>query len=309
MAQALIDNLSLPFQVAEADVRGRIVRLGSVADDIIVAHDYPAPVARLLGDALALVSLLATALKFEGIFTLQAQSQGREGPLSLLCADYRTGEGVRGYANLDTDLYENLVRDLDREPTLSDLMPKGYLAFTIDRGGEDQRYQGIVGLQAEGLAASAEAYFRESEQIPSLIRLATAEHFHDGVREWRCGGLLVQKMPDEGVPDFNEDKDLWPRIGHLTATVKDHELIDPMLGAPDLLFRLYHEDGIRVFDPIAISRTCRCSEAKISATLAGFKEDELAEMLEDGVIAATCAFCSTTYRIDPKSLKGKGWRA
>lgn len=301
MTELSQDNMSLPFQIAEADVRGRVVRLGSVADEILAAHDYPAPVARLLGDAVALVTLLATALKFEGIFTLQAQSQGK-GALSLLCADYRTSDGVRGYAKLDRDLYEALARDLGHEPTLNDLMPQGYLAFTIDRGGEAQRYQGIVALQREGLAASAEAYFRDSEQIPSYVRLATAEHFEGATHDWRAGGILVQKMPDaEGGP-ASLDPDLWNRIGHLTQTIQEHELVDPTLTANDLLMRLYHEDGVRVYDEIPVKRTCRCSETKIVDTLRQFESVELEDMLEDGLIKVTCVFCNTTYNIDPKNL-------
>lgn len=303
-APANQDNISLPFQIAEADVRGRVVRLGTVADEILAAHDYPAPVARLVGDAVALVTLLATALKFDGIFTLQAQSQA-EGALSLLCADFRTNDGVRGYAKLDREAYDALVKDLGRDPTLNDLMPKGYLAFTIDRGGDAQRYQGIVALESEGLAASAEAYFRDSEQIPSYIYLATAEHFDEAGKDWRAGGLLVQKMPEaakaEAAVSLN-DEDLWRRIGFLTETVKEHELVDPITPANDLLFRLYHEDGVRVFDPIPIQRTCRCSEAKIVDTLGQFGKAELEDMLEDGKIVVTCVFCSTTYEIEPKNL-------
>ena len=304
MAEIAQDNISLPFQIAEADVRGRVVRLGSAADEILAAHDYPTPIARLVGDAVTLVTLLATALKFEGIFTLQAQSQG-QGALSLLCADYRTGDGVRGYAKLDRDAYDKLVQDLDYEPRLNDLMPKGYLAFTIDRGGEAKRYQGIVALHADGLAASAEAYFRESEQIPSYIYLATAERFDEAGKDWRAGGLLVQKMPEATEEERSvalEDEDLWRRIGFLTETVKEHELVDPTTPAKDLLFRLYHEDGVRVFDPIPVKRTCRCSEQKIVDTLGQFGQAELQDMLEDGKIVVTCVFCSTTYKIDPQNL-------
>lgn len=300
----LLENSSLPFQIEQADVRGRAVRLGSVANEIISAHDYPLPVARLLGDALALVSLLATALKFEGIFTLQAQKQAKaDVPLSLLCADFRSGFGIRGYANLDRAAYDALVETLDGEPTLADLMGTGFMAFTIDRGGDAQRYQGIVELLPEGLAASAENYFANSEQVPTHIKLATAELFESERHSWRAGGLLVQKMPDSPNADTqNPDEDLWNRIGILTQTVKGDELVDPAITSADLLYRLFHEDGVRVFEAMPLARDCRCNEAKIVGTLEQFGRDELADMVEDGVIKVTCAFCNKTFNIAPDQL-------
>jgi molecular chaperone Hsp33 len=290
------DDLILPFQAENADVLGRLVKLGPTVDTILSRHAYPEPVSRLLGEAVALTALLGAALKFEGKFIFQAST---DGAVDLLVADYQVPGGLRGYARF---LAERLTELGPDHP----LLGKGHLAMTIDRGAETERYQGVVPLEGESLTEAANTYFRQSEQLPTFIRLAVARHYRggkDGARSWawRAGGLLVQKLSREGGrtsghPAFEED---WTRAKALAETVEDHELLDPLLPPDRLLYRLFHEEKVRAYRAVPLQNYCSCSRARVEELLRRFSAEDLAEMVVDGEVWVTCEFCNTRYHFDP----------
>lgn len=299
------DDVVLPFQTVRSRISGRIVRLGTVADTILSRHGYPDPVSEALGHALALTALLGTTLNFDGRLILQTRS---DGPLGFLVAQFETPGLIRGYASFDP------VGVAAGGP----VMGSGQLAMTIDPGEGKERYQGIVALEGGGLATAADAYFRQSEQLPTLIRLAVARHFDasaDGPRQWhwRACGLMIQhvageaasltEQEEEDQQLLGEQDDHWQRVRMLAATVEDHELTDPRLSVEDLLIRLFHEEGVRVRPRRPIAVHCRCSRERVGMFLRSFGPDELAGMHEpDGAIAVTCEFCSTGYRFDPAEI-------
>ena len=309
------DDVVVPFTLDDLDCRGRVLRLGPALDAVLTRHNYPAPVARLLGEAVVLASLIGSSLKFEGRFILQTQT---DGPVNLIVVDLDAPDGIRGYARFDADAVMLAVERGETRP--AQLLGKGHLAMTVDQGTYMDRYQGIVALDGGTLEDVAHAYFQQSEQIPTLVRLAVAEHSVRGERgsRWRAGGALVQFLPPHGQsvmadlpgdgdfsnpdtadPDFVED-DKWATTRSLLATVGDDELADPALSAERLLFRLFHETGVRVFDPIALEERCTCSAERIEAMLRdNFSPEERAEMLVDGEIEVVCEFCSTDYHFRP----------
>ncbi|MBP7063452.1 MAG: Hsp33 family molecular chaperone HslO [Ferrovibrio sp.] len=310
----LTDDLSQPFQVEACDVRGRLVRLGAALDDALAKHDYPNPVAQLVAEAVALAATMATALKFDGIFTLQAKG---DGPVSLLVADYRTGTSendigsgaLRGYASFDAERLAGLELGPGPEPRTAPvplLLGKGYLAFTIDPAGEDmERYQGIVDLSGANLAEAAHAYFAQSEQLAARVSLGAARVAGaDGRRRWRAGGLLVQQLPAKaGGLGPEEREEAWERVKALTATAKVQEFCDPALPPHDLLYRLYHEDGVRVYEPMALAARCTCNADRILGILRSFTAEEINHIVADGQVAATCQFCSETYRFPAEMVQ------
>ena len=307
------DDRVVPFQVEGLDVRGRAVSLGPLTDAILSRHDYPAPVARLLSEVIALTVLLGTSLKFEGKLIVQTQS---DGPVSFLVADFTAPDGVRGYARFDPLAVAAAKAAGRTEP--HELLGKGVLAFTIDQGEHTQRYQGIVALDGETLEEAAAAYFRQSEQIPTRVKLASAELFDRDAEgkprhSWRAGGMVVQFLPDAPErmrqPDLHggdgytahefEEDDTWAEAQMLTATVAPEELTDPDLGVERLLYRLFHERGVRVYDAQPVRDRCSCSREKLKTVLSSFSAEEIESTVEDGEIRVTCEFCSTVYRFDP----------
>jgi molecular chaperone Hsp33 len=306
------DDLVLPFRTVKSDVVGRVVRLGPVVHSILSRHAYPEPVSHALGEALALTAMLGSALKDEAKLILQTKT---DGPLDFLVAHFEQpgpmrGQ-VRGYANFDKG--DAALAGTRGRGDQGAMLGHGHLAMTIDPGGGRDRYQGIVGIDREPLLAAAHEYFRQSEQLPTFIRLAVARHYGpaggSGPRSWhwRAGGLMIQQLPREGgvrPPPTDEAEDLaddddenWNRARHLAATVEDHELIDPMLAPERLLYRLFHEEGVRVVPPTGLAEVCRCSRERIAMYLERFGPEELADLREpDGSIAVTCEFCSRQYR-------------
>lgn len=295
------DDHIRPFAVPALDLRGRVVRLGPLADAVISRHAYPEPIARLVGETLALTALLGSSLKFDGRFVLQAQS---DGPISLLVADYANGGDLRAYCRFDADRVE-----ADEVPFGS-----GHLAFTIDQGADMQAYQGIVPLEGQSLTEAGEAFFRQSEQIPTRIALAAGEVLSFGAptSDWRSGGLFVQHLPEAGEaasfgdPEADavaeQESDAWNEAGALIDTIEAHELLDPGLDADRLLYRLFHERGVRVFEAQPVNDQCRCSPERIEAMIAQFTEDEVRDMTVDGEIQVKCEFCGRDYRFDPNTL-------
>jgi molecular chaperone Hsp33 len=303
------DDHVVPFAVDALDVRGRAVQLGPMLDAILSRHAYPEPVARLLAEACVLAVLLGTSLKFEGKFILQTRT---DGPVDMLVADFSTPHALRGYARFDADRLEALLAA--GEGDQQTLLGNGVLALTIDQGEHTQRYQGIVQLDGVSLEEAARSYFRQSEQIPTELKLSVAKLVTPGSAEqWRAGGMLAQFLPEApermrlpdlpggdgdtaaGVPVDNA----WQEVQALLATVEPTELIDPTVGAERLLYRLFHEHGVRAFDGVRVTDQCSCSRQKIKAILDGFTAEEIRDSTEDGKISVACEFCSTTYDFDP----------
>lgn len=305
----------VPFQVDALDARGRAVLLGDALDTILTRHDYPEPVARLLGEMVALTVLLGTSLKFEGKFIVQAQT---DGPVSLLVVDFITPDQMRAYARFDAEAVATAVAGGHAAP--EELLGSGTLALTVDQGAHMNRYQGIVQLDGVSLEEIARNYFRQSEQIPTEVRLAVGQLSKRGAdgamrRSWRAGGIVVQFLPDspervrvadlhpgdapEGVvvPQIDED-DAWMEVKALVGTVDDDELIDEAIGVHTLLFRLFHERGVRVFDAQDVHAVCTCSREKVAGVLERLPDEDRAEALDNGKLTVTCEFCSTVYEFD-----------
>lgn len=290
------DDFVQTFQIEGMNVRGRIVRLGAVADRVLQAHGYPDGVSALTGEALAIAAMLGASLKFDGVLTLQTRG---DGPLRMLVADFSSPGVVRACASFD--------KDAPLPAPFADLHGGGSFALTIDQGAEMERYQGIVPLSAEGLTASALEYFRQSEQIPTAMRVAAAPlvlREADGKlrRHWRAGGIMIQNMAALGgnpVANSDDPDEDFRRAEILMTTTEDHELLDPQLDPARLLYRLFHEDGVRVFPPVPLSFGCRCSRERVGSVLAQYPAEELKDLVVDGQIVATCEFCSTEYRFSP----------
>ncbi|MFD2184523.1 Hsp33 family molecular chaperone [Rhodoplanes azumiensis] len=313
------DDTVVPFEVAALDVRGRTVRLGPMVDEILSRHAYPTAVSRLLGEAIVLTVLLGSSLKFEGRFILQTQT---DGPVRMLVVDWRSPGKVRAYAQFDADAVAALTGTTD-----GDLLGRGHLAMTIDQGADMNRYQGLVALGGGTLEEAAHEYFLRSEQIPTRVRLAVAEEFSAAAggggaqRRWRAGGLMLQFLPKsqerqrvadlhpgdapEGTaPHVVPEDDAWVEGQALVATVEDVELLDPALSTERLLFRLFHEHGVRVFRAVDVEAQCSCSHARVETILKSFPAADRAAMVENGRIGVTCEFCNTRYEFDPASVVG-----
>ena len=300
------DDVVVPFQAEKAGARGRLLRLGDVVNQILSAHDYPDGVANFLGEAIAMAAMVGSLLKFDGKLILQTKT---DGPISMLVVDFSTPSSLRAYASFD----KAHVSELEGEPyDLQTWLGQGVLALTIDQGPDMERYQGIVALDKNTLGEVAEAYFAQSEQIPSLVRLHVAKHFSseqdDGTGwHWRAGGLMVQHLTAKGglggaqaevLEDDLEDEN-WNRAKILGSSVEPHELLDPQLAPERLLFRLYHEEGVRVFDPLVLDANCSCSEERVRAMLAKFSASDRDDMIDqDGKISVTCEFCTKRYEFD-----------
>lgn len=307
------DDHVVPFEVGPLDVRGRIVQLGPMLDQILGRHDYPEPVARLLAEASVLTVLLGTLLKFEGKFILQTRT---DGPVDMLVVDFATPRALRAYARFDEERLAAAVAAGEASP--EKLLGKGVLALTIDQGAHMQRYQGVVPLDGTSLEDVARVYFRQSEQIPTDVRLSVARMRLPGEgaghEHWRAGGILAQFLPEAperlrlpdlpgGDGDDGEDDDptdnAWQELLALFETIEPSELIDPTVGAERLLYRLFHEHGVHVFSGIPVADECSCSREKIRGILEGFTAEEIVESTEDGAIRVNCEFCSTEYFFDP----------
>ena len=300
-----VDDIVLPFAVQSLSTRGRLVRLGPAIDEVLKRHDYPEAVSRLVGEAVALAALLGSTLKLEGRFQLQTKS---DGPVNMLLVDFDAPSNLRALARFDRKRVENAAPG-------EDLLGRGHMAFTIDPGGEMTRYQGVIPLEGQNLEAAAHDYFERSEQIPTLVRLAVGETVAPTGSAWRAGGLIVQYLPSAGqrradfppgdapegtAPHRVDEDDAWTEARSRAATTEAHELIDPTLSAERLLFRLFNERGVRVFQPTRLSAACRCSAAGVDAMLRSFSAQEVLDMVgDDGMIGVTCEFCSTKRVFDP----------
>jgi molecular chaperone Hsp33 len=299
------DDMLAAFQIEGEAVRGRITRLGPVIDEILGAHEYPDSVANLLGEAVLIAALVGHSLKFEGKLIIQASG---EGPVRLLAADYATDGGLRGFAHFDADRVRELELDV-RKPGPSHLLGDAALAMTIDRGPDSDRYQSLVSLDGATLADAAESYFERSEQVPTRLKLAVAQVKEaDGPFHWRAGGALLQQIAADDTR--GETQEAWDRSTALFETLEPEELVDPGLSLARLLYRLFHEDGVRVFPPTALERRCGCSRERISRVLASFPSTDVAAMAEgDGGVRVTCEYCNQRFRFtlaDIEAARGRG---
>ncbi len=290
------DNLVAPFSLDNAPVRGRIARLGESLDPILRRHDYPRLVALLLGEALALAALVGSLLKTEGRLVVQAQG---DGPVPLLVAECGSDGALRGYARLAEGAAEKLRRENRMPPDA--LLGAGRLMMTLDLGGDTTPYQGMVPLDGDTLAACAERYFLSSEQTETRIALSVGEVIGAGDPLWRGAGVLLQRIAaDETRGDPAED---WSRATILFSTISDEEMLDPALPADRLLYRLFHEEGARMGEPVALKDQCTCNEERLIQTMRQFPQDELRELVEpDGLVHAKCQFCARDYRLTPQSV-------
>jgi molecular chaperone Hsp33 len=308
-----VDDAVLPFEVDALDLRGRLTRLGPALDDILTKHDYPPQVCKLLGEAIVLTTLLGSSLKFDGRFILQTQT---DGPVSFLIVDFQAPDRLRAYARFDK------TRLKEGQETGA-LLGKGHLAMTVDQGPDMSRYQGLVALEGGNLEEAAHEYFLRSEQIPTRVRLAVGEEWRGGEgsgpkHRWRAGGVLLQFLPKaperarqadlhpgdapEGAAVAHQvaDDDAWVEGQSLVSTVEDVELIDPDLSGERLLYRLFHERGVRVFSPLPLRAQCSCSRDAVSSMLKSFAPQDRADMVKDGKVVVTCEFCSSVYEFTPQ---------
>lgn len=300
----------LPFQTADPGVRGRLVRLGPAIDTILKRHAYPEKVSEIVAQAVALTAMLGASLRPGGKLSLQART---DGPVSFIFTDLEADGLVRATASFDAERVEAVSKP-GAGQVPGALLGSGHLALTIEPGDGMDRTQGIVAFDGGSLTQAAAAYFRQSEQLPTYIRLAVAKHCvagnpADGPEwHWRSGGLIVQHLtqPLDGenssiAPGAGED---WNRIRLLAASVEDHEMLDPCLSSDQLLHRLFHEESVRVFSPRPLAVHCRCSRERVEAFLKSFGAEQLAGMNgADGKIAVKCEFCSTSYSFDPGTLE------
>ncbi len=288
------DDVVQPFQIEGPGLRGRLVRLGPAIDTVLHRHDYAPPVAALLAEALALAVALSAALKYEGIFTLQIKG---DGPVRMIVADVGSDGVLRGYAEVAGELPpepEIMAAPVPR------LVGSGHLAFTVDQGEHTERYQGIVALDGTSLAECVHHYFQQSEQFGAAMRLSAGRN--DAGR-WRAGAMMLQRLPDHEPIVVREERDeAWRRAVILMDSVTGEELLDRDLAPADLLFRLFHEDGVRVFNQQVLAFGCRCSRARAERILASLPRTEVESLIVDGRVTVTCQFCNTAEAFDPDQI-------
>ncbi|HST76713.1 MAG TPA: Hsp33 family molecular chaperone HslO [Acetobacteraceae bacterium] len=289
-----------PFYLPHRPVRGRLVRLGPLADALLTRHDNPPLVRRITGEALALAAGLASALKFRGSFSLQVKG---DGALPMLLADCTDAGALRGYARIAEEKFSELLAR-EAEPSAEQLMGQGYLAFTVDQGPDRDRHQGIVTIEGDRLADMALHYFRTSEQMSCFVHLA-CEETEAG---WRAGGLILEKVAGEGgvdpALDAEAQAESWRTAVALAATLRDAELLDDGLTPDRLLYRLFHTEGVAVDRARALSYGCRCSRQRLSGILEGFSRDDLDHMTVEGDIVMTCEFCNFDFRFPREEIRG-----
>jgi len=288
------DDFVAAFQIEGWPLQGRIARLGPAIDEVLTRHDYPEAVANLLGEACALAALVGSSLKFEGRLIVQAQG---DGPVSFVVADYDTSGDLRGYCSFNPERLAEVSGGFAR-PGAKTLLGGGVFIMTIDQGPDMDRYQGITPIEGETLALCAEQYFAQSEQTPTRVRLSVGQVDTGQGASWRAGGILIQNVASDEARGSTED--VWERAQALFATTGEDELIDPTLPGETLLWRLFNEDGVRLFEPKALTATCRCSQERVESVVQSFSDAEREAMIEpDGKIHVTCEYCSRTYKLEP----------
>ncbi|MEN2977150.1 Hsp33 family molecular chaperone HslO [Tistrella bauzanensis] len=296
-------DMSQPFRLPWAEARGRLARIGPALDEIVTRHAYPAAVSMVLAELVTLAAMVAHSLKTEGVFTVQVRG---DGPVALMVADATASGALRGYAQFDVDAVAALDQPVagvrhSGAPSMPRLFGRAYLALTLDPGQGMERYQGIVELDGERLADAVHGYFRLSEQIESAVRFAVAPPADGTTTGWRAGGLLLQRMPGEGgigAAGVEDEEDGWRRAVLLASSIRDAELTDPALPLDQVLLRLFHEDGVVVYDPLALAFACRCSTGRVEGLIRSLPADDLADLTVEGKVDVVCEFCGTSYVYD-----------
>jgi len=292
------DDAVAAFQIEGEAVRGRLARLGPAIDAILKAHAYPEPVANLLGEACALAALVGSNLKFEGRMIVEARGPGA---VRFVVADYDTSGGLRGYCGFDEAAVAQVSQGFAR-PGAKSLLGAGHFMMTVDQGADMDRYQGVTAIEGETLALCAEQYFAQSEQTPTRVRLAVGQADVGEGLHWRAGGMLIQNIAGDDARGSTEEP--WVRTQAHFETLGEDELLDPQLSSHQLLYRLFHEDGVRLFGAQPLRAFCRCSQERIETVLRSFDQAQRDEMIEpDGKIHVTCEYCSRLYAIAPEALK------
>ena len=316
-SQIAWDDTVLPFQLDRADIRGRVARLDGVLDRILDQHDYPRPVEALVAEAALLTAMIGQTIKLRWKLSLQIRG---DGPARLIATDYYapTEDGkparLRAYASFDADRLDETAEPFSQ-------IGKGYFAILIDQGPGTVPYQGITPISGGSLAACAETYFAQSEQLPTRFATSFGQSSRPGGENgWRGGGVMVQHMPksspfaDGGGSGENgllsatdivsgDDAENWNRINLLLDTVEELELVGPSVHPTDLLVRLYHEERPRVFEPQAVDFGCTCSEDRVRRSLSIYSAKDIAHMTtDDGIVTADCQFCGAHYELDPATL-------
>ena len=287
------EDFILPFILDESDLHGRMVGLANTINQILRQHDYPKPVARLLGEALTLTALLSAALKFEGVFTLQTKG---DGPVGLLVCDATKSGALRGYAKVGGDIPD----DGSSGSALRDLLGKGYLAFTVDQGDDTDRYQGIVELNGETLEECVHHYFRQSQQFQAAVKVTVAGGDDE---PWCAGGLMLQRLPgDENAIDTPRMDAVWQTAMEAITNCDPSQLGERKISPYDLLFNLFNGYNVRVFDAKPARAECRCSRERVGVVLASLSDEEIDDMKEDGHIVVTCEFCNRSMSFDETDL-------
>jgi len=299
-------DLVIPYQVERAGLRGRLLRLGPLLNRILKRHGYPPAVSFLLGEIVALTGLLGSTLKYDGAFTLQAHGKG---PVRIVVADMTSDGELRAYAQFDREAVAGIEGGGAAMPAL---LGQGHLALTADQGPEKERYQGIVALEGATLTDCIHHYFRQSEQIQAAIKVALAPPWEGGPAGagWRAGAIMIQRLPGSGprpdiAADINADLDEenWREAVTLMASVTDEELVDPRLPPDRLLYRLFQEPGVRMFQPRGLVDGCRCSRDRVAGALMAFPKAEVLDMMDDGVVSVKCEFCGEAYEFDEPALE------
>jgi molecular chaperone Hsp33 len=296
-----LDDHVQPFQIEAPGLRGRLVRLGPAIDRVLSGHEYPAPVAAMLAETLAMGAVLASGLKYDGIFTLQLQG---DGPIRLIVVDVTSGGDMRGYARFDAERIAAPSLASEGAP-VPRLFGTAYMAFTVDQGPGTERYQGITSLEGATLSDCCHAYLRQSEQLQTAIRLCASDMSAPGRRK-RAAALMLQRLPFENVLDSEAAEDDWRRAVVLMSSATPSELLEPSLSSADLLFRLFHEDGVRIYRQRPLRHNCRCSREKVERMLRAFALAELRTMIENGVLRVTCEFCKADYLFDEAAVNTLG---
>ena len=295
----MIDDQITAVQIGDGAVRGRIVRMSAALDAALGADRYPDPVAMLLGEAVMISALVANSLKFNGRFLVQAHGTN-DGAVSLLAAECTTKGNVRAYARYDKAALERILKENPR-PDAKTLTGGGSFAMTIDPGFDKDRYQGISAIEGASLANCAEHFFKQSEQVPTRIKLAVGRLQLPGEDvQWRGGGIMVQRVAGDAARGDAEEA--WDMSKAVMATLKAEELLDPDLSSERVLYRLFHEQGVRMDTPCDVRAQCSCSRERLLASIKTFEMAQREEMLQDGIITANCEFCATDYVFTPKDV-------
>jgi molecular chaperone Hsp33 len=274
-------------------VRGRVVRMGSVANTILARYDYPPAVVKLLGELVVMAAMLSSNLKQDGVFTIQVRGKGL---IPLIVVDAVYGGDIRGYAEV-SDEAAQAIHALDNPTPRAMVGEDGYLAITLDAGADMQRYQGIVALEGESIAEALTNYFTLSQQLDVQMQFAVS-----AVAPWVASGIMIERMPEASATAGEENLEAWRYAQAITGTIKAEELLDPLLDAPALLYRLFHEEGVRVYPAHALSVGCRCSRERITQLLLSMSATDRADMVVDGVASVHCQFCNKAELFTPSEL-------